>query len=128
MDIHYHSGDFIDSVKRPAVLILASHIISICNHCRDRNIDNKKRSSNPETTLAMKMTSTKDPDWEVVYKTLTLQDKMKLIRDRKCLWWSAPIHTFKECKKGIFKQPIRTAAQVLSLQHTSKPVIAKYNY
>jgi len=28
----------------------------------------------------------------------------------------------------ICKQPIPTAAQVLSLQHTSKPVIAKNNY
>ena len=56
------------------------------------------------------------------------QDKMKLIRDRKYLWCRAPGHTFKECKKRISKVPIRTVAQVLSLQHTSNPVIAKNNY
>jgi len=64
----------------------------------------------------------------VVNKTLISQDKMKLIRNRKCLWCRAPGHTFKECKKRISKIPMRTATQVLSLQHTSKPVIAKNNY
>jgi len=54
------------------------------NH-RDRKIDNKKTSSNPGRTPATKRTTTKDPDWEVVNKTLTSQDKMKLIRERKCL-------------------------------------------
>jgi len=76
----------------------------------------------------MKTTSTKDPDWEVVNKTLILQDKMKLITDGKCLWCCTSGHTFKECKKWISKQLMRTAAQVLSLQHTSKAVIAKNNY
>jgi len=76
----------------------------------------------------MKTTSTKDPDWEVVNLTLTSQDKMNLIRERKCLWCSAPSHNFKECKKRISKIPIRTTAQVLSLQPTRKPVIAKNNY
>jgi len=76
----------------------------------------------------MKTTTTKDPDWEVVNKTLTSQDKMKLIRERKCLSCHAPSHTFKECKKRISKVPMRTAAQELSLQHTSTPVIAKNNY
>jgi len=69
------------------------------NNRRDRKTDNKKTSSNPGGTPATKMTTTKDPDWEVVNKTLTSQDKMKLIRDRKCLWCRAPDHTFKECKK-----------------------------
>jgi len=64
----------------------------------------------------------------LVNKTLTSQDKMKLIRDRKCLWCRAPGHTFKEYKKRISKVLMRTAAQVLSLQHSSKPVIAKNNY
>jgi len=73
----------------------------------------------------MKTTTTKDPDWEVVNKTLTSQDKMKLIREWKCLWCRAPGHTFKECKKRISTIPMPTAAQVLSLQHTSKPVITK---
>jgi len=45
-----------------------------CNHRRDRKIDNKKTSSNPGTTPAAKTTTTKDPDWEVVNKTLTSQD------------------------------------------------------
>jgi len=76
----------------------------------------------------MKTTTTKDPDWEVANKTLTSQDKMKWIRERKCLWCHAPGHTFKECKKRICKIPMRPAAQVLSLQHTSKPVFAKNNY
>jgi len=98
------------------------------NHCGDRKKDNKKTSSNPGGTPATKTKTTKDPDWEVVNKTLTSQDKMKLIRERKYLWCSAPVHTFKECKKRISKIPMRTAAQVLSLQHTSKPVIAKNNY
>ena len=53
---------------------------------------------------------------------------MKLIRDRKCLGCRAPGHTFKEFKKQICKIQQRTAAQVLSLQHTSKPVITKNNY
>jgi len=69
------------------------------NHRRDRKTDNKKKSSNPGRTPATKTTTTKDPDWEVVNKTLILQDKMKLIRDRKCLWCRAPGHTFMECKK-----------------------------
>jgi len=98
------------------------------NHHRDWKTDNKKTSSNPGRTPAMKTTTTKDPDWEVGNKMLTSQDKIKLIRERKCLWCSAPGHTFKECKKGISKIPMCTAAQVLSLQHTSKPVIAKNNY
>jgi len=98
------------------------------NHRRDRKIDNKKTSSNPGRTPATKTTSTKDPDREVVNKTLTSQDNMKLIREWKCLWCRAPGHTFKECNKRIFKVPMRTAAQVLSLQHTNKPVIAKNNY
>jgi len=98
------------------------------NHRRDRKTENKKTISNPGRTPAAKTTSTKDPDWEVVNKTLTSQDKMKLIRERKCLWCRALGHTFKECKKEISKIPMCTAAQVLSLQHTSKPVIAKNNY
>jgi len=98
------------------------------NQHRDRKTDSKKTSFNPGRTPATKPTSIKDPDWEVVNKTLTSEDKMKLIRDRKCLWCRAPGHTFKECKKRISKQPMRTAAQVLSLQHTNKPVIAKTNY
>jgi len=98
------------------------------NHRRDRKSDIQKTSSNPERTPATKTISTKDPDWEVVNKALTSQDKMKLIREWKCLWCRAPGHTFKESKKWIFKQPMRTAAQVLSLQHTNKPVIAKNNY
>jgi len=53
---------------------------------------------------------------------------MKLIRHRKCLWCLAPGHTFKECKKRISKVPMRNAAQVLSLQHNSKPVNTKNNY
>jgi len=53
---------------------------------------------------------------------------MKLIKERKCLWCHTLGHTCKEWKNGIFKQPMRTAAQVLSLQYTSKPVIAKNNY
>jgi len=63
-------------------------------HCRDQKTDSKKPSSNPKSTPATKTTSTKDPKWEVVIKTLKSQDKMKLIRDRKCLWCSAPGHTF----------------------------------
>jgi len=55
------------------------------NHCRNQKTDNKKTSSNPGRIPATKTTSTKDPDWEVVNKTIMLQDKMKLIRDRKCL-------------------------------------------
>jgi len=76
----------------------------------------------------MRQRITLHPDWEVVNKTLTSQDKMKLIRERNCLWCRAPGHTFKECTKRISKLPMRTAAQVLSLQHTSKPVIAKNIY
>jgi len=98
------------------------------NHHRDRKTENKKTSSNPGRTPAPKTTTTKDPDWEVVNKTLTSQDKMKLIRDRKCLWCCAPGPTFKECKKRISIVLIRTATQVLSLQYTRKPVIAKNNY
>jgi len=98
------------------------------NHRRDRKIDNKKTSSNSGRTPAMRTTTTKDRDWEVLNKPLTSQDKMKLIRERKCLWCRVPGHTFKECKKRISKIPMRTAAQVLYLQHTNKPVIAKNNY
>jgi hypothetical protein len=65
----------------------------------------------------------------VVNKTLSSQDKMKLIRERKCFWCSASEHTFKECKKRISKQPMRTAAQALSLQQTTaKTSTAKNNY
>jgi len=99
-----------------------------CTHHRDWNTYCKKTSSNPGRIPATKTSSTKAPDWEVVNKTLISQDKMKLIRDRKCLWCRAPGHTFKECKKQISKQPIRTATQVLSLQHTNKLVIAKNNF
>jgi len=71
------------------------------NYRRDRKTENKKTSSYPERTPVTKTTSTKDPDWEVVNKTLISQDKMKLIRDRKCLWCRALGHTFKEYKKRI---------------------------
>jgi len=98
------------------------------NHCRDRRTENKKTSSNHGRTPATKTTTTKDPDWEVVNKTLTSQDKMKLIKERRCLCCCAPGHTFKEYKQGIAKITMRTAAQVLSLQHTNKPVITKNNY
>jgi len=98
------------------------------NHRRDQKTDNKKTSSNPGRTPATKTTTTKDPDWEVINKTLTSKDKMKLIREQKCLWCRAPGHTFKECKKRISKIPMRTAAQVLSLQYTNKPVITKITY
>jgi len=97
------------------------------NHGRDWKTENKKTSSNPERTPPMKTTSTKDPDWEVVNKILTSEDKSMLIRGRKCLWCCASGHTFKEYKKRISKLLMRTAAQVLSLQHPSKPVIAKNN-
>jgi len=98
------------------------------NHHRDRKAENKKTSSNPRRTPATKTTSTKDPDWDVFNKTLTSEDKMKLIWDRKSLWYRAHGHTFKECKKRISKVAMRTAAQVLSLQHNNKPVITKNNY
>jgi len=64
----------------------------------------------------------------VVNKTLISQNKMKLVRERKFIWCRAPSHNFKECKKRISKVPIHTAAQILSLQHTDKPVIVKSNY
>jgi len=76
------------------------------NHCRDRKTDIKKTSSNPGRTPATKIKTTKDPDWEVVNKTLTSQDKVKLIRERKCLWCRTLGHTFKKCKKRISKVPI----------------------
>jgi len=98
------------------------------NHGRNWKTDTKKTSSNSGRTPATKTITTKDPDWEVVNKTLKLQDKMKLITDRGCLWCRTPGHAFKEWKKRISKQPMRTAEQVLSLQDTSKPVIAKNNY
>jgi len=98
------------------------------NHCRDWKTDNKKTSFIPGRNPATKRTSTKDPDLEVVNETLILQDMIKLISDRKCLWCFALAHTFKEYKKPISKQPIYTAAQVLSLQQTSKPVIIRNNY
>jgi len=97
------------------------------NHCRDWKTYNKKTSSNLGRTPAMKRINTKDLDWEVVNKMLISQAKMKLIRERKYLWCHAPGHTFKECKKRISKVLMRTAEQVLSLQHTSKPVIPKNN-
>jgi len=40
------------------------------NHTRDRKTDNKKTSSNPGRSPAMKTTTTKDQDWEVLNKTL----------------------------------------------------------
>jgi len=98
------------------------------NQCRNRKTDNKNTSSNPERTPATKITIIKDLDWEVVKKTLISQDKMKVIRDRKCLWCQAPSHTCKECKKRIAKQLISTAAQVLSLQHINKAFITNNNY
>jgi len=55
------------------------------SHRRDRKTDSRKTRFNPGRMPATKTTSTKDPDWEVVNKTLTSQDKMKLIKDRKCL-------------------------------------------
>jgi len=45
-------------------------------HCRNRKTDNKKTNSIPGRTPAMKTTTTKDPDWEVVNKTLTSQNKI----------------------------------------------------
>jgi len=98
------------------------------NHRRDQKTDNKITSPIPGRTPATTTTTTKDPDWEVVNKTLISQEKMKLPRERKCLWCRAPGHTFKECKKRISKVPMRTAAQVLSLQHTNKLVMTKNNY
>jgi len=52
---------------------------------------------------------------------------MKLFRKWKYLWCRVPGHTCKEYKKRKSKVPMLTAAQVLSLQHTSKPVTAKNN-
>jgi len=86
------------------------------NHRSDRKTDNKKTSSKPGRTPATKTTTNKDPDWEVVDKTLTSQDKMKLITERKCLLCRAPGHTFKECKNRISKVLMRTAVQVLSIK------------
>jgi len=73
------------------------------NNRRDRKLDSKKTSSTPARTPTTKTTSHKDPDWEVVNKTLTSQDKMKLIRDRKCVWSRVPGRTFKEYQKRISK-------------------------
>jgi len=42
-----------------------------CNYCKDPKTDNKKTSSNPRRTQATKTTTTRDPDWVVVNKTLT---------------------------------------------------------
>jgi len=55
------------------------------NHRRDLKTEIKKTSSNPGRTPVTKTTTTKDPDWEVVDKRLTSKDKIKLIRERKCL-------------------------------------------
>jgi len=112
-------------VRQPATQPAPNPIRS---HCRDRKTDNKKTSSNPRRTTATNTVTTKDPNWEVVNKKLTSQDKMKLIREWKCLWCRAPGNTCKACKKRISKIPMHTGAQVLSLQHTNKPVIAKNNY
>jgi len=109
-------------VQQATTTLVSSHSY---NHCRDRKKDNKKTSYKPGRTPAIKTTTTKDPDWEVVNKTLTSQDKMKLIRDWKCLWCRAPGYTFKECKKRISIVLMRTAADVLSLQPTSKLGITK---
>ena len=51
----------------------------------DRKTESKKTSSNAARNHDMKIASTKDPDWEVDNKMLTSQDKIKLIRDQKCL-------------------------------------------
>src|SRR5437016_9748280 len=54
---------------------------------------------------------TRNLDWDTINKTLTQTDKERLIKDKKCLWCRIPGHTFKECKKRLQKEPIRTAAQ-----------------
>ena len=54
---------------------------------------------------------TRNPDWDRINKTLTQTDKERLIKDKKCLWCRIPVHTFKECKKRLQKEPRRTAAQ-----------------
>jgi len=97
-DIHYHSGDSIDPVKQLPVLLLASPITEAArkhgristkskpvyqtatkpapnqsrNYHRYRKTVKKKTSPNPERTVATKTKTTKNPDWEVVNKSLTL--------------------------------------------------------
>jgi len=75
------------------------------------------------------------PWYNTIKSTKTARDRTRVEKHRlenqfltKCLWCRAPGYTFKEFKKLISKVLLRTAAQVLSLQHTSKLVIAKNNY
>jgi len=49
-------------------------------------------------------------DWDKVNAKLSAQDKMRLIREKKCLRCQTPGHTFKECNKRKNHAPIRTAA------------------
>jgi hypothetical protein len=63
----------------------------------------------------------KDPDWDVVNKTLTPTVKMRLIREKKCLWCRNEGHNFKDCRQRQQKKPIRTAAQLVGHQFRTQP-------
>jgi len=53
---------------------------------RDLKAEIMEKSSNPRSTLATKTVNTKNPNLDVINKTLTYEDRIKLIRDQKCLW------------------------------------------
>jgi len=54
-------------VRQPTIQLVPNHSH---NHCRDRKSDIKRTSYNLGRNPAMKTTTTNDPDWEVVNKTL----------------------------------------------------------
>ena len=44
------------------------------------------------------------------------QERMRRIREKACLWCGLAVHNYKDCRKRLNKEPMRTAAQEMQLQ------------
>jgi len=87
-----------------------------------RNKDPRRRQQtgfNPSNKPSPRLSNNnngKYPDWDTVNETLTPVIKMKLIREKQCLWCHNEGHNFKDCCQCQQGKPMRTAAQSVSTE------------
>ena len=71
---------------------------------------------------------TKNSDCDKIKKTLSEQERMKRIREKACLWCGLAGHNYKDCRKRLNKEPMRTAAQEMQLRQPVGKTTLYTNY
>ena len=74
---------------------------------------NRQATPGPRSTVSA---GPKNSDWDKIKKTLSEQERMRRIHEKACLWCGLAAHNYKDCRKRLNKEPMRTAAQEIQLQ------------